>query len=595
MAHSSLATISVPAYVGNYTKGRPNGGITKITVHHMAGVLSAERCGKIFQTVGRNGSAHYGIGVNGEIGVYVEEENTAWTDSNWDSNIHSVTIENANSATGGDWPVSDATFDSLVKLCADIAKRNGLGRLVPGINLTWHSMYASTTCVPVTTEVLTRDGWKRIADIEEGEDIATAHIDDLAITFAPVLGKVPEKKQDTWETRGVEVTADHRMLWKSQGQDYWRVSEYKDLPENRCVYIPNAGHYNGKGLPLSDNEIKLLIAVQADGHYEKGEKSGEDRVTFHVSKERKIALLDEILEGYDYKKYLHADGTVNYNVKGIKPLCEKWLNDKQFTFDWLELSKAQAELFLDCILDFDGCRAGNDYSSSIAQNIDVVDAIAALNGVGIRHNGDCRVTFVDADRTITKESDKKRHQQVTVSCVTVASGFILVRQHGRTTIIGNCPGNYLRNKMQELADRANGINYPPTPTPTPTPATDIKVGDTVLPIKFVDYNGTALRKTRDYYYVSEINGDRAVLRADSIDGTVYAAVNTGNLEKVEVPTAPANPGGEVVNYAVRRGDTLWAIAERYYGDGNMYKKIAEDNGIENPNLIFPGQRLIIKL
>lgn len=146
MSHSLLATISVPAYAGNYTVGRPNGGINKITIHHMAGVNSAEGCGRIFQVVGRNGSSHYGIGVNGEIATYVEEENTAWTDSNWDSNIHSVTIENSNSATGGDWPVSDATYNSLIKLVADIAKRNNLGTLIPGQNLTWHSMYAATTC-----------------------------------------------------------------------------------------------------------------------------------------------------------------------------------------------------------------------------------------------------------------------------------------------------------------------------------------------------------------------------------------------------------------------------------------------------------------
>ena len=146
MSHSPLATISVPANATNYTNGRPNGGITKITIHHMAGVLSAERCGQIFQNPNRNGSSHYGIGPNGEIACYVEEENTAWTDSNWNSNIHSVTIENSNSANGGNWPVSDATFDSLVKLVADIAKRNNIGKLEVGKTLTWHSMYANTSC-----------------------------------------------------------------------------------------------------------------------------------------------------------------------------------------------------------------------------------------------------------------------------------------------------------------------------------------------------------------------------------------------------------------------------------------------------------------
>ena len=46
-------------------------------------------------------------------------------------------------------------------------------------------------------------------------------------------------------------------------------------------------------------------------------------------------------------------------------------------------------------------------------------------------------------------------------------------------------------------------------------------------------------------------------------------------------------------YTVQSGDTLWAIAERYYGDGNQYMKIASANSIANPDLINPGQVLVI--
>ena len=145
MSNSALVTVRVPAHPSNYTKGR-NTKITDITIHHMAGVLSAEQCGGIFARAGRSGSSHYGIGNDGEIGQYVNEEDTAWANSNWPSNCRSVTIETSNSATGGDWPVGDAAYNSLIKLVADIAKRNGLGTLVAGQNLTWHSMFAATTC-----------------------------------------------------------------------------------------------------------------------------------------------------------------------------------------------------------------------------------------------------------------------------------------------------------------------------------------------------------------------------------------------------------------------------------------------------------------
>lgn len=44
-------------------------------------------------------------------------------------------------------------------------------------------------------------------------------------------------------------------------------------------------------------------------------------------------------------------------------------------------------------------------------------------------------------------------------------------------------------------------------------------------------------------------------------------------------------------YVVQSGDTLSTIAFKY---GTTYQKIASDNGISNQNLIYPGQKLVIK-
>ncbi|HKS44191.1 MAG TPA: LysM peptidoglycan-binding domain-containing protein [Amycolatopsis sp.] len=46
-------------------------------------------------------------------------------------------------------------------------------------------------------------------------------------------------------------------------------------------------------------------------------------------------------------------------------------------------------------------------------------------------------------------------------------------------------------------------------------------------------------------------------------------------------------------YTVVAGDTLWGIAKHFYGNGNLYPVIAQANGIENPDIIRPGQVLII--
>lgn len=58
-------------------------------------------------------------------------------------------------------------------------------------------------------------------------------------------------------------------------------------------------------------------------------------------------------------------------------------------------------------------------------------------------------------------------------------------------------------------------------------------------------------------------------------------------QKIKIPGAKV----ETVTYTVKSGDTLSAIAKKY---GTTYQKIAKDNGIANPSKIYPGQELIIK-
>lgn len=47
-------------------------------------------------------------------------------------------------------------------------------------------------------------------------------------------------------------------------------------------------------------------------------------------------------------------------------------------------------------------------------------------------------------------------------------------------------------------------------------------------------------------------------------------------------------------YTVKRGDSLWNIAKRFYGNGSEYEKIVRANPeITNPNIIYPGQKIKI--
>lgn len=56
--------------------------------------------------------------------------------------------------------------------------------------------------------------------------------------------------------------------------------------------------------------------------------------------------------------------------------------------------------------------------------------------------------------------------------------------------------------------------------------------------------------------------------------------------------APSNANKNYFEYTVKKGDTLWVIAQRYLGSGYKYREIRELNAL-NSDMIYPGQTLKI--
>ena len=179
-------------------------------------------------------------------------------------------------------------------------------------------------------------------------------------------------------------------------------------------------------------------------------------------------------------------------------------------------------------------------------------------------------------------------------------GQKLTSSNGKYTLIMQGDGNlvlYTESNTPVWATRTQGLGA--------VRASLQEDGNLVLYTK--DVERRFRRDVPAAVWASHTSGEnvRLILQDDrnlviyTADGRALWASGTalaGGAEAPAVPTqAPAAPTEAPAKriYTVVSGDTLWAIAERFYGDGSQYPKIASANGIANPDLIMVGQVLTI--
>ena len=118
-----------------YTKISPNHSgqrthsIDRISPHCVVGQVTAESLGNLFAKSSYRASSNYGIDKDGRVGLYVEEKNRSWFTSSNANDQRAVTIECA-SDTKSPYRMNDAVYKTLIKLCADICRRNGKKKLL---------------------------------------------------------------------------------------------------------------------------------------------------------------------------------------------------------------------------------------------------------------------------------------------------------------------------------------------------------------------------------------------------------------------------------------------------------------------------------
>lgn len=243
MAYTNSSMVSYTRLSPNHS-GQRTHSIDRITPYCVVGQLSAESICGCFTSPSRQVSCNYGIGTDGRVSLCVEEKNRSWCSSSNANDQRAVTIECASDKTEP-YEMNSRVYDSLVKLCTDICKRNGKRKLL------WLGDRNKTlNYTPKSDEmVLTVHRWFANKSCPGGW--LYARLGDLAAKVTEVLGLASESKPESNKKQLYRVRK--RTDYKSQKGAFSVLANAKKCADSN------------KGYSVFDENGKKVYPADAPG------------------------------------------------------------------------------------------------------------------------------------------------------------------------------------------------------------------------------------------------------------------------------------------------------------------------------------------
>ena len=331
-------------------------------------------------------------------------------------------------------------------------------------------------CLPCDTEVLTPTGWKRIDECDNNDVIAQYSTEDDSIEFIKVKDyiKLPCNtfKKIQGKGFGMSLTEEHTVLYKPDYEYGYRTISWGDALDRHSksrtkgwsgkIKTSLSSIKNGKGLDISEGELRLQIAVMADGRIVKGGANNYTQIRF--SKDRKYERLIRLCREFNLP---HKDN-------GCKP-SKQYLNGrsyevivfpkyrlKHFSELFYQCSQEQLDIIVDEITHWDGCKTDEGslrYFSKNKCDADFVQYAFATKGYNTsiyshHREGKSAEYTVNGNisgrgfRSFANKDGKLPIQEVVSEdgykyCFTTNTGFFVVRQNGQIFITGNSGKSYI--------------------------------------------------------------------------------------------------------------------------------------------------------
>lgn len=338
---------------------------------------------------------------------------------------------------------------------------------------TWKHAYLFTGahgCVDKDTEYFNGTEWKKISDYREGDYVLQYNPDtEYAELVNPsAYIKLPcEKMYHVKSKYGVDMclSDEHRVIYKTRSGRIAEI-EFKDLKErldrgtdcSKSYKFITTFKYSGKGIELTDDEIRIMCAVICDGSFPKNATT--NRCIVNLKKEYKIEELRFLLResNIGFKEYYCvSNGYTRFTFNAPR-------KEKEFTDYWYNCNAHQLSVICDNVILWDGSidsKGKKKFSQRSKKSIDFLQFAFASIGkrtsirVDDRRGSIKRVNNKDyVDKNVTYEmyiTDRnlvglpriKHYTEIVPEdgykyCFTVPSHMWIMRRNGHIMITGNC-------------------------------------------------------------------------------------------------------------------------------------------------------------
>ena len=350
-------------------------------------------------------------------------------------------------------------------------------------------------CLDEKTEILTKEGWKGIGEIDKGMIVASFDMNTSKGYWVPALSIVDRERHEdekmvsiSTNRLDIRVTGGHDMVVSSQKFDgtfsNWKKETAENISLKKDGYrIPSAFNMDHKGLPLQDYDLRFIGMFMTDGCLNKKTNG----ITFFQSerypeiiefirkflnegnfKYTEVSRVGDICFGKPRTNPIHLF-TVSFGTpRGTDKDRRGWshLKDyisKDFPEILMECSSDQFRILLEAIHLGDGAKSANvtwtrrSYSISTgnklyAERLQIASLIHGMSASISTYIKDRRNPLYiinitpSSTRTVGGSNQKDRKcleiekfsKNERVWCIETEHGTIVTRRNGKVAILGNC-------------------------------------------------------------------------------------------------------------------------------------------------------------